>query len=80
MPLTTLSDQDVEALQANNWRARRLSVLLSSSSVMVRSLLEDILQANAEVLDTDNPSHVDGGALPDLRGDVLAGSVADPDG
>ncbi len=80
MHLTTLSDQDVAALQANNWRAQRLSSLLSGSSVTVRALLEDILQANAEVLDTDNSSHVDSGTLPDPRGDVLASSVADPDG
>ena len=80
MPLTSLSEQDVAALQANNWRAQRLSVLLSGGSVTVRALLEDILEANAEVLDTDNPSHVDDGTLPDARGDVLASSVADTDG
>lgn len=76
---TSLSDQDVKSLQANNWRAQRLSSLLSGSSVTVRALLEDILQANAEVLDTDNPSHVDSGTLPDPRGDVLASSVSKPD-
>jgi N-acetylmuramoyl-L-alanine amidase len=46
----------------------------------LRGLVEDIVEANAEVLDTDNPSHVDSGTLPSAGGDVQQDSVADPEG
>ena len=80
MTLTKLSDQDRATLQANRWRASRLASLLSSSPVSVRSLVEDIAEATAEVLDTDNHTHVDSGTIPDSRGDVLASSVSKTDG
>lgn len=79
MTLTKLSDQDRAALQANSWRAARLASLLSGSPISVRSLVEDIASTTAEVLDTDNPSHIDIGTLPDIRGETPASSVSKPD-
>ena len=57
--LTHLSEQDAKALQANTWRAKQLLSVIGPGSKVARSLVEDILAANAEVLDTSSPSHVD---------------------
>jgi len=77
--LTTLTPQDREHLQANNWRASRLSVLLGQGSKVARALVEDILEANAEVLDTSNPSHNDTATLPDPWVWPCANKVSCPD-
>jgi len=77
--LTTLTPQDREHLQANNWRANRLAVLLGQGSKVARALVEDILEANAEVLDTSNPSHNDTATLPDPSNVPCANKLSCPD-
>jgi N-acetylmuramoyl-L-alanine amidase len=64
--MTSLAPEDRVAIQRNNWRVKRVQLILDEAKHRkeVGDLLEDILQDNYEVLDTSTPTHVDGDALP----------------
>lgn len=66
---TTLSPADTAAIQANNWRAKEIRKVLRGEVAgkpqqYVYDLLEDILEANYEILDQSIPTHVDKSVPP----------------
>lgn len=62
--MTKLSTEDKKALQANNWRVKEVLRTRGPLTDSLRDLLEDVLNDNYEILDEENPSHVDTDTLP----------------
>ena len=61
---TQLTQEDKDLIWANNWRLKELKKAVEDDAYLL-DLIEDSIEANHEILDFSNATHIDKGALPD---------------